>query len=197
MQERIKSQIKNSAEVQQRLLESADVLAAIEQAAAAVISAFRNKKKLMLAGNGGSAADAQHIAAEFVNRFGFDRPGLPAIALTTDTSIITAVGNDSRFERVFARQAEALGIAGDVFLGISTSGTSHNIIEALETCRKNEILTIGLTGIYGGIMKDHCDICIKVPSGETPRIQEMHSLVGHIICSLVEEELFSRLNKKE
>lgn len=195
MQERIKSQIKNSAEVQQRLLESSDVLAAVEQAANAIISAFRNKKKLMLAGNGGSAADAQHIAAEFVNRFGFDRPGLPAIALTTDTSIITAVGNDSRFERVFSRQAEALGCEGDVFLGISTSGTSQNVIEALESCRKNGIVTIGLTGIYGGLMKDHCDICIKVPSGETPRIQELHSLIGHIICNLVEEELFSRLNQ--
>jgi D-sedoheptulose 7-phosphate isomerase len=195
MQEKIKNQIKNSVEVQHRLLESTDVLTAVEQAADAIISAFRNKKKLLLAGNGGSAADAQHIAAEFVNRFGFDRPGLPAISLTTDTSIITAVGNDSRFERVFARQAEALGSQGDVFLGISTSGTSQNVIEALESCRKNGIVTIGLTGIYGGLMKDHCDICIKVPSGETPRIQELHSLVGHIICSLVEEELFGRLNQ--
>ncbi len=195
MLERIKNQIKSSAELKQKLLESPEALSGIENAAKAIISAFRNKKKLFLAGNGGSAADAQHIAAEFVNRFGFDRPGLPAIALTTDTSIITAVGNDSRFERVFARQAEALGSPGDIFMGISTSGTSQNVIEALETCRKNEIVTIGLTGIYGGLMKDHCDICIKVPSGETPRIQELHNLVGHIICSLVEEELFGRLNQ--
>lgn len=195
MQERILRQIKSSAELMQKVMESQEVLAGIENAAKAIISAFRDKKKLMLAGNGGSAADAQHIAAEFVNRFGFDRPGLPAIALTTDTSIITAVGNDSRFERVFARQAEALGCQGDIFLGISTSGTSQNVIEALESCRKNGIVTIGLTGIYGGLMKDHCDICIKVPSGEIPRIQEMHGLTGHIICNLVEEELFGRLNQ--
>jgi D-sedoheptulose 7-phosphate isomerase len=192
MQEKIINQIKNSVELKQKLLESQDVLSAIEAAANAIISVFRNKKKLLIAGNGGSAADAQHLAAEFVNRFGFDRPGLPAIALTTDTSILTAIGNDSSFDRVFARQIEALGTPGDIFMGISTSGTSHNLMEALNACKKQEIMTIGLTGIYGGHMKDLCDICIKVPSGETPRIQEVHILAGHIICNLVEEELFSR-----
>ncbi len=195
MQEKIKNQIKSSVELKQKLLESQDVLSAIEAAAHAIVSAFRNKKKLLLAGNGGSAADAQHLAAEFVNRFGFDRPGLPAIALTTDTSILTAIGNDSSFDRVFARQVEALGNPGDVFMGISTSGTSHNLMEALNTCKKHKITTIGLTGIYGGQMKDLCDFCIKVPSGETPRIQEVHILAGHIICNLVEEEMFSRQNK--
>ena len=194
MQEKIINQIKSSVELKQKLLESQDVLSAIEAAANTIISAFRNKKKLLIAGNGGSAADAQHLAAEFVNRFGFDRPGLPAIALTTDTSILTAVGNDSSFDRVFARQIEALGTPGDVFMGISTSGASHNLMEALNACKKHKIVTIGLTGIYGGHMKDLCDICIKVPSGETPRIQEVHILAGHIICNLVEEELFSRQN---
>jgi D-sedoheptulose 7-phosphate isomerase len=195
MQEKIINQIKNSAELKQKLLDSQDILTAIEAAANAIISAFRNKKKLLLAGNGGSAADAQHLAAEFVNRFEIDRPGLPAIALTTDTSIITAVGNDSSFDRIFARQVEALGVHGDVFIGISTSGTSQNLVEALNACRKHKITTIGLTGIYGGQMKDLCDICIKVPSGETPRIQEVHILAGHIICNLVEEELFGRQNR--
>ncbi len=196
MQDKIKDQIKNSLELKQKLLESAEILSAVESAAKAIINAFRNKKKLLLAGNGGSAADAQHLAAEFVNRFGFDRPGLPAIALTTDTSVLTAVGNDSSFDKVFSRQIEAIGSPGDVFLGISTSGTSHNLVEALNVCRKQKIETIGLTGIYGGQMKDLCSICIKIPSGETPRIQEAHILIGHIICNVVEEELFGNISKK-
>jgi D-sedoheptulose 7-phosphate isomerase len=194
MQEKIKSQIISSAELKQKLLESTEVLSGIEKAAQAIIAAFRDNKKLMLAGNGGSAADAQHIAAEFINRFGFDRPALPSVALSTDTSVLTSIGNDSGFEKIFARQVEALGNEGDVFIGISTSGTSENIIRAFNICRKEKIVTIGLTGIFGGPMKDLCDICIKVPSDETPRIQEAHNLIGHIICSLVEEELFNRKN---
>lgn len=192
MQEKIKSQIISSAELKQKLLESTEVLSGIEKAAQAIIAAFRDKKKLLLAGNGGSAADAQHIAAEFVNRFGFDRPALPSVALSTDTSVLTSIGNDSGFEKIFARQVEALGNEGDVFIGISTSGTSENIIRALNVCRKVNIVTIVLTGIFGGPMKDLCDICIKVPSDKTPRIQEAHNLIGHIICGLVEEELFGR-----
>jgi D-sedoheptulose 7-phosphate isomerase len=195
MQNKIKDQIKSSAELKQKLLEAPDVISAVEAAANAIISAFRSRKKLLLAGNGGSAADAQHLAAEFVNRFCFDRPGLPAISLTTDTSILTAIGNDSSFDRVFARQIEALGSHGDVFIGISTSGTSHNMVGALNACRKQKIVTIGLTGIYGGQMKDLCDICIKVPSGETPRIQEAHILIGHIITGLVEDELYGSQNR--
>jgi len=194
MQERILNQIKESVDLEQKLLESTEVLSGIEKAAQAIITAFRDKKKLMLAGNGGSAADAQHIAAEFINRFGFDRPALPSVALSTDTSVLTSIGNDSGFEKIFARQVEALGNEGDIFIGISTSGTSENIIRAFNICRKEKIVTIGLTGIFGGPMKDLCDICIKVPSGETPRIQEAHNLIGHIICSLVEEELFGREN---
>ena len=195
MQNRIKDNIKSSADLKQKLLESADILTAVERAAKALITAFRDNKKLLLAGNGGSAADAQHLAAEFVNRFGFDRAGLPAIALTTDTSVLTSIGNDSSFDRVFSRQIESLGQQGDVFIGISTSGTSPNLVEALNVCRKKKIKTIGLTGIYGGQMKDLCDICIKVPSGETARIQEAHILIGHIITSLVEEELFGGQNR--
>ncbi len=192
MQEIIKNQIKSSVELKQKLLESREILSGIEDTAKAIISAFRNKNKLLLAGNGGSAADAQHIAAEFVNRFQFDRPALPAVALSTDTSILTSISNDSGFENIFARQVEALGNEGDVFIGISTSGTSENIIRALNTCRKEKIAAIGFTGIFGGPMRDLCDICIKVPSDETPRIQEAHNIIGHIICNLVEDELFSR-----
>jgi D-sedoheptulose 7-phosphate isomerase len=196
MQEKIINQIKSSVELKQKLLESEEIVAAVESAAKVIINAFRNKRKLLLAGNGGSAADAQHLAAEFVNRFGFDRPGLPAIALTTDTSVLTAVGNDSAFDKVFSRQIEAIGSPGDIFMGISTSGTSHNLVEALNACRKQKIETIGLTGIYGGQMKDLCHICIKIPSGETPRIQEAHILIGHIICNLVEEEMFGNSSTK-
>jgi len=190
MQEKIKQQIRSSAELKFKLLESASLLSEIENASRAIITAFRTKHKLLIAGNGGSAADAQHIAAEFVNKFNFDRPGLPAIALTTDTSILTSVGNDSSFLQVFARQVSALGNEGDVFIGISTSGNSSNLIEALREARKKKIVTIGITGATGGTMKDLCDICIMAPSEETPRIQEAQILIGHIICSIVEEELF-------
>ena len=190
MQNIIKDQIRQSLDIKQKLLESVPAIEAIEKSSLAIIAAYLNKKKLLLAGNGGSAADAQHIAAELVNRFGFDRPGLNAIALTTDTSIITSVGNDSGFEQVFARQANALGSEGDIFIALSTSGNSANLIEALKICRAKKILTIGLIGETGGKMADLCDICIRVPSCDTPRIQEVHILIGHIICSIVEEELF-------
>jgi D-sedoheptulose 7-phosphate isomerase len=179
-----------------KLLESVTLLAGIEKGALTLIDTFRNGHKVLLAGNGGSAADAQHIAAEFVNRFYFNRPGLPAIALTTDTSVLTSIANDYSFDKIFARQLETLANAGDVFIGISTSGKSGNLIEALKVCRKEKILTIGLTGSSGGEMKDLCDICIQVPSDEVPRIQEVHSLIGHIICLIVEEELFGRSNPK-
>ncbi len=189
--------INESLKVKKLLLEDPILLSGIEKTAATVISAFTFKHKLFVAGNGGSAADAQHIAAELVNRFGFDRPGLPAIALTTDSSILTSVSNDSGFEMLFARQLEALGSEGDVFIGISTSGNSPNIINAIRTCRERNIVIVGFTGSTGGKMKDLCDICIKVPSDETPRIQETHILIGHIICSLVEEELFGKHNTRK
>jgi len=189
----IEKQIADSVSVKQKLLESPVILSQVEKAAFAIISCFRDTKKVLIAGNGGSAADAQHIAGEFVSRFYFDRPGLPGIALTTDTSIITAIGNDYGYERLFSRQIDALGNAGDVFVGISTSGNSLNLVEALKVCRLKKIVSIGLTGASGGQMKDLCDICITVPSDETPRIQESHILIGHIICSVAEEAIFGHL----
>jgi D-sedoheptulose 7-phosphate isomerase len=190
----IRKQVEESVKVKQKLLEEKSVLESIEKAGAVIIDAFRNKHKLLLAGNGGSAADAQHVAAELVNRFYFDRPGLPALALTTDTSLLTSVSNDFGFDSLFVRQLEALGNDGDVFISLSTSGNSRNIIEALKICRGKKIKTIGITGLSGGEMRDYCDIVINVPSNDTPRIQEAHILIGHIICSIVEEEMFGSLN---
>ncbi|MEA5428589.1 D-sedoheptulose 7-phosphate isomerase [Arcicella lustrica] len=186
----IKSQVKESISVKQALLEDSQQIDLINEVTSIITSAYKLGNKTLLAGNGGSAADAQHIAGEFVSRFYFDRPGLASIALTTDTSIITAIGNDYGYEKLFSRQLQALGKSGDVFIGISTSGNSPNVIKAFETCKELGIITVGLTGQNGGKMKDICDYCIKVPSNETPRIQEVHILIGHIICCIVEEEIF-------
>ena len=186
----ITDQISSSILVKQSILSNPRLIQMIDQAAKMVTNAYKAGYKTMLAGNGGSAADAQHIAAELVVRFYFDRPGLPSIALSTDTSILTAIGNDYGFDRLFARQVQAHGVSGDIFIALSTSGNSVNILNVLEQCKKLGIATIGLTGIGGGKMKQHCDICIEVPSNDTPRIQEAHILIGHIICSIVEEEIF-------
>lgn len=145
--------------------------------------------KLLLFGNGGSAADSQHIAAEFVSRFVMERQALPAIALTVDTSILTATGNDYHFDRVFARQIEALGQAGDVAWGISTSGNSPNVLKGMEEARRKGLKTIAFTGESGGKLKDAVDICLMVPSRNTARIQESHIMAAHIICGAVEREL--------
>jgi D-sedoheptulose 7-phosphate isomerase len=193
MKKTILKQIEQSIEVKQSLLENIEIIEQIEKAAQLIIKAYKTANKTLLAGNGGSAADAQHIAGEFVSRFYFDRPGLASIALTTDTSILTAIGNDYGYDQLFARQVQAQGIKDDVFIGISTSGNSKNVVEALKTCREKEITTIGFTGEKIGAMDEFCDICIKVPSRETPRIQEAHILIGHIICGLVEEEIFGHL----
>jgi D-sedoheptulose 7-phosphate isomerase len=155
------------------------------------VAALSAGNKIMLAGNGGSAADAQHLAAEFVSRFSFDRPGLAAVALTTDTSALTAIGNDYGFDKLFSRQVEALGRAGDVFVGISTSGNSPNVLGALAACRAKGIVTVGLTGRSGGRMAALCDHCLHMPSDETPKVQEGHIVVGHVICGLVEREMFA------
>jgi D-sedoheptulose 7-phosphate isomerase len=192
MIEKIRNQVIGSIELKQKLLISPLILAEVEKASLKIITAFRTNQKLMIAGNGGSAADAQHIAAEFVNKFNLERPGLPAIALTTDTSILTSVGNDYSFSQIFARQIRALGNEGDVFMAISTSGKSANLFEALKACREKRIVTIGLTGESGGTMKELSDICILIPSEETPRVQEAQILIGHIICSIVEEEIFGQ-----
>ena len=153
---------------------------------------MRDGRKLLFAGNGGSAADAQHWAGELVSRFYYDRPGLAAIALTTDSSILTAIGNDYGYDYTFARQVEALGQAGDVFIAISTSGNSPNILRAADAARARGIRVIGFTGASGGKLAPLADICFCMPSSETPRIQEGHELIGHLLCALVEAEMYPR-----
>lgn len=170
------------------------LLGKVESAAQACIDCMNRGGKILLAGNGGSAADAQHIAGEFVSRFAFDRPGLPAIALTTDTSILTAIGNDYGYEKLFARQVQALGNAGDVFIGYSTSGRSPNILLAFEEARSRGLVCIGLTGNRGGDMRELCDHLLEVPSSDTPKIQEGHLVLGHILCGLVENAIFKNPN---
>ena len=169
----------------------ADLHATLTAAAEATAHALQSGHKLMVAGNGGSAADAQHLAAEFVNRLVHDRPALRAIALTTDSSILCAIGNDYGFDRIFARQLEALGQTGDVFLGISTSGKSPNILRALELCRSMGIITIGLTGKAGGTMPALCDYCLRVPSEVTMYVQQAHLALEHIFCLIVEQRYFA------
>lgn len=186
----IQSQIQSSIQVKQDLLNNTTLLNQIADAAQHIIKTYQNNGKTLLAGNGGSAADAQHIAAEFVGRYYFDRPSIPSIALSTDTSIITAISNDYGYEDLFARQVNGYGQAGDVFIGISTSGNSANILKAIEVCKQKQITSIVLTGQTGGKMDGAADICIKVPSTDTPRIQESHILIGHMICYLVEDALF-------
>lgn len=185
----VKAMIVDSIEAKQKVLNDERLVASIVEVAQLVEGALRVGNKVMLAGNGGSAADSQHIAAEFVSRFEFDRPGLPSIALTTDTSMLTAIGNDYGYEHVFARQVQANGRAGDVFIGISTSGNSKNVILAAEACKKMGITTVALCGA-GGKLKDLCDHALSVPSRHTPRIQENHILIGHAICALVEEAIW-------
>jgi len=168
------------------------LLASVETSAKLCIDALKNNKKILLAGNGGSAADSQHIAAELVSRFNYDRPGLSGIALTTDTSALLAIGNDYGFERVFSRQIEALGREGDIFIGLSTSGNSPNILAAFEQARKQGLKTIGFTGKTGGKMTPLCDVALKIPSTCTPNIQECHIMLGHIICQMIEDTLFGK-----
>lgn len=190
MLEFIRNQIAGSMDVTKLILQDKALLDLIHEVSSQAVSSYRGGGKMLIAGNGGSAADAQHIAGELVGRFYFDRPGLPAIALTTDTSILTAIGNDYGYEKIFSRQIQASGAKGDVFIGISTSGNSPNILEALHECRDKGIVTVGLTGSSGGQMAPLCDYCIKVPSDDTPRIQEAHITIGHVICSAIEKALF-------
>lgn len=182
--------IENSIAVKQALLNDVSAMSKLIEASQTCLDAYKRGNKIILAGNGGSAADSQHIAAEFVSRFEFNRPGLPALALTTDTSILTAIGNDYGFEKLFARQVQANGQPGDVFIGISTSGNSANILLAMTEAKQKGLTTIGLAG-SGGDIPQYCDICIQVPSTHTARIQESHILIGHMICSYVEKEYFS------
>lgn len=189
-EQRVSRSIQASIDVKQQLLGNSEVICTIARVAALLVDALRKGNKLLLFGNGGSAADAQHIAAEFVGRFAFDRPALPALALSVNTSCVTAIGNDYGFDSVFSRQIEALGRSGDVAIGISTSGNSPNVMAAMSVARKMGIHTVGLAGCSGGKLKGAVDHCICAPSKETPRIQECHILIGHIISQLAEEALF-------
>ena len=171
-------------------MDNAALLETVELAAMACIDSLRRGGKVLLAGNGGSAAQAQHMAGELMGRFAFERPGLPAIALTTDTTVLTAIANDYGYEQVFARQVQAHGKKGDVFIGYSTSGRSTNILMAFEEARACGLICVGFTGNRGGPMRELCDFLIEIPSDETPRIQEGHLVLGHILCGLVEEALF-------
>lgn len=186
----MKAQIQETERVMSAMLADAALLARVGAAAQACIACMKGGNKILLAGNGGSAADAQHIAGEFVSRFAFDRPGLPAIALTTDTSILTAIGNDYGYERLFARQVQAHAQKGDVFVAYSTSGKSPNILMALEEAKNRGVICVGMTGNRGGPMQALCDYYLDVPSVDTPKIQEGHLVLGHILCGLVERALF-------
>jgi D-sedoheptulose 7-phosphate isomerase len=189
MLDTIKSQLEASCLVKQQMLDNTTILRAIDEAASRCIAALKAGQKIMLAGNGGSAADAQHIAAELVGRFETERPGLPALALSVNTSTVTAVANDYNFNNIFRRQVQALGQPGDVFIGISTSGNSPNVVAAIEQAKTQGISVIGLTGETGGKMLALCDLCIRVPATNTARIQESHITIGHIICSLIDSAL--------
>ena len=187
----ITDHIRSSVELKQQILDDAILPELIHQVAELSIEAFQRGNKLMFAGNGGSAGDAQHLAAELVGRYRFDRPGLPAIALTTDSSMLTAIGNDNGYSEVFARQVQAQGKAGDILVGISTSGNSENVLKALNQAKSMEIKTVGLSGA-GGAIQERCEVCLAVPSNNTALIQEAHIMIGQIICGYVEETLFQQ-----
>ncbi len=191
MQKIVADQLKQTIAVLSAVADDIDLHKTLIQAAEKTAHAMRSGHKLLVAGNGGSAADAQHIVAEFVSRLVKDRPALRAIALTTDSSILTGVGNDYGYECVFARQIEALGQPGDVFLAISTSGNSPNIVRALELAHSTGIFTVGLTGESGGRMSKLCDLCLHMPSTVTMNIQEAHLALEHTFCLLVEQIYFS------
>ena len=192
MKEYSRAQIVEAQRVMSAMLQNENILANLEAAANACIKSLSQGGKVYLAGNGGSAADSQHIAGELVSRFAFDRPGLAAVALTTDTSILTAIGNDYGYEKVFSRQIQANGNNGDVFIGYSTSGKSHNILLAFEEAKRKGMVCIGFTGNRGGPMQELCDHVLEVPSADTPKIQEGHLVLGHILCGLIENAMFTR-----
>lgn len=193
LKESVARALKEGAELRTKMAES--MAAEIATAATAIAEAFKAGRKLLLFGNGGSAADAQHIAAEFMNRFLIERPPLPAIALTTDTSILTSIANDYAFDEIFSKQLKALGKKGDVALGITTSGSSGNVLKALRAAKKLGMTTIALTG-EGGKAASLSDIALQIPSRSTPRIQEAHIAVGHILCDLTDTILFKDVGKR-
>jgi len=189
---RVSSLIEASIVTKQLMLSNRDLISTAAKVSEILVNALKQGNKAVFFGNGGSAADAQHIAAEFVGRFAFDRPALPALALSVNSSCVTAIGNDYGYDLIFSRQLEALGRPGDVAIGISTSGNAPNVIKAMSAARKMELHTVALTGATGGSLRSKVDHCICVPSSETPRIQECHILVGHIISELVESEMFQK-----
>lgn len=194
--EKIRSILQNSIDVKLQLLNEPDTLFQVEQAAACITQAFHAGNRLYLCGNGGSAADAQHLAAEFSGRFYSDRKALPAEALHVNTSYLTAVANDYSYDVVYARLIDGIAEAGDVLIGLSTSGNSANVVRAFEMAKQKGVHTIGFTGKTGGALKALSDYWIAAPSTDTPRIQEVHITVGHIICQLVEESYFSSNEKQ-
>ena len=191
MNQEISTIISSSIEVKKHILTDSVLNECIEKVISITVSALVNGNRLWFCGNGGSAADAQHLAAEFSGRFYIDRKALPAEALHCNTSYLTAVANDYSYDLVYARLIEGVGSAGDILFGLSTSGNSKNIVNAFDTCKNKGIITVGLTGDTGGVMKDKSNYLINVPSKDTPRIQESHIMIGHIICELVEKKYFS------
>jgi D-sedoheptulose 7-phosphate isomerase len=189
---RISEAIQESIEIKQRILSDPHLIEEIRDVANTCLEAFCNGNKVFFCGNGGSAADAQHLAAEFSGKFYLDRPPLPSEALHVNTSYLTAVANDYSFDEVYSRLLKGNGKEGDVLVALSTSGSSKNIIRALETAQDAGMITVGLTGETGGRMRALCDFLINVPSTDTPRIQECHILIGHIICEIVESNLFPK-----
>lgn len=186
----LRSELASSVETKTKLMEDQKLMQALAQITDEIIQAYKRGNKTLLAGNGGSAADAQHIAAEFVSRFYFDRPGLPSISLSSDPSVVTAIGNDYGYENLFVRQVEAHGKPGDIFIGISTSGKSPNVLKAIEKAKSMGLKTVALTSLKGGDMAKACDFALQVPSEITPKIQECHITIGHAICAAVEAALF-------
>ncbi|MCY7421971.1 MAG: D-sedoheptulose 7-phosphate isomerase [Chitinophagaceae bacterium] len=190
----IRDIIAASISVKEEILQNEELLTSIEKAVSIITLAFENGNKVLFCGNGGSAADAQHLAAEFSGRFYKNRKALPSEALHCNTSYLTAVANDYSFDVIYSRLVDGIGEAGDVLVGLSTSGNSANIVKAFEVAAGKQMINIGFTGITGGTLKAYSDVLINVPSSDTPRIQESHIMIGHIICQLVEENLFATTN---
>jgi len=190
MQDQIKDILQRSVNVKEAIINDIQMVSKIEEVVQLLIATFKNGNKVLFCGNGGSASDAQHLAAEFSGRFYLDRDPLPSEALHCNSSYITAVANDYGYDYVYSRMMKGIGKQGDVLIGLSTSGNSSNIINAFEVCKTMGIITIAMTGSTGGIIKAHSDIILNVPSNDTPRIQESHITIGHIICELVERKLF-------
>lgn len=197
MQDKIKDIITASISVKQQLITDENIISTVNKCVDIITDAFKNGNKVLFCGNGGSAADAQHLAAEFSGRFYIDRDALPAEALHCNTSYMTAVANDYSYDVIYSRLIKGIGNNGDVLIGLSTSGNSINIVKAFETAKEKEMITIGFTGEHGGKMKALSDYLLNVPSTDTPRIQESHILLGHIVCQLVEEKLFPPFPKGE